>query len=662
MTELRRLGQALVPLEQICRGGTVSGMTDAELLARFTANKDRRAAEVAFEALITRHGPMVFGLCRSRLNNPIDAEDAFQATFMVLARKAPGLHVADSIGRWLNTVAIRVANRARKRAVRQLDRFNNRASELAAVTRDDGPESAAIAAEHCDLIQAEVAELPEDARRAITLCHLEGLSLETAAAVLHWPIGTLKGRLFRARKLLRNRLERKGIAPAILFPVVPEVLKQKTLEAVLSVTTCRSLLAATAAGTSPVALQLTQGTLSMMTGSKVLGVGLVAITLGLSALVGGTQTQSPSFEADPVKPSLLALEPDRDQAVNASPFDLDPPHGPSLVFKDLQDSQRSNAEAEVIALRNQVNELTEELASLRKQMARVTEMGVELNLMLNEESEASPQGAGDVAPPEKSKAPLHPSDRRWDRENPPRELDMVPHPDYRIQPPDKIRVEVFEALPGRPITGERVVRPDGTISLDFYGELRVSGMTTTEVEEAVILHLRNFLNDETLGLASTDPVSGEIVYRTPADSDLVFVDVAAYNSKNYYVFGDFVQSTGRVVLTGHDTVLDAITYSGGLLPTADPTTLRLVRPAPKGSDRKPLTLKIDLDGILNRGETTTNYQLFDGDRLIVDRKPPVEFFQNGDDPRSSLKPPVEFFQNSDDPGSSFVPRFQSGGG
>ena len=131
--------------------------------------------------------------------------------------------------------------------------------------------------------------------------------------------------------------------------------------------------------------------------------------------------------------------------------------------------------------------------------------------------------------------------------NIPNEFKKVSMPDYVVEPPDLIVVEVLEALPGRPISGERLVRPDGKISLGFYGEVYVAGLTLPEVKEKIILHLRKYLHDEVLGLIKVDdePATRSPIPRRmstseiePRDSDRVFVDVTAYNSKNYYVLGD----------------------------------------------------------------------------------------------------------------------------
>src|SRR4051812_21874267 len=155
------------------------------------------------------------------------------------------------------------------------------------------------------------------------------------------------------------------------------------------------------------------------------------------------------------------------------------------------------------------------------------------------------------------------------KSNLPREFTKVSLPDYVVEPPDLLIVEVLEALPGRPISGERLVRPDGKISLGFYGEVYVAGITTEEIKEKIVLHLRKFLPDEVLGLTEIAPQPGEVREIPPRDSNRVFVDVTAYNSKFYYVQGD-VAAPGKMPIVGNETVLDAINYAGGLIPTASP--------------------------------------------------------------------------------------------
>jgi polysaccharide biosynthesis/export protein len=212
----------------------------------------------------------------------------------------------------------------------------------------------------------------------------------------------------------------------------------------------------------------------------------------------------------------------------------------------------------------------------------------------------------------------------------PREFDKVSMPDYVLEAPDLIIVEVLDALPGRPISGERLVRPDGKISLGFYGDVYVAGLTMPEVKEKIILHLRKFLTDEALGLVEIDPNTDMPIIDPatkkpklvdPKDSPMVFVDVTAYNSKNYYVLGD-VLVTGKMPITGNETVLDALQHAGGLMPTAAPQNIRLVRPAPPGACCEQV-LPVNLAAITSGGDPTTNYQLMPGDRLIVYRDPIV---------------------------------------
>jgi polysaccharide export outer membrane protein len=213
--------------------------------------------------------------------------------------------------------------------------------------------------------------------------------------------------------------------------------------------------------------------------------------------------------------------------------------------------------------------------------------------------------------------------------NIPREFQKVSMPDYVLEPPDLVIVEVLDALPGRPISGERLVRPDGKISLGFYGEVYVAGLTMPEVKEKIVLHLRKYLTDIALGLVvvddtgnpEIDPKTKEPKSIEPKDSATVFVDVTAYNSKNYYVLGD-VLITGKLPITGNETVLDAINFAGGLMPTAAPQNIRLVRPAPPGACCEQV-LPVNLAAITSGGDPTTNYQLMPNDRIIVYRDPIV---------------------------------------
>jgi RNA polymerase sigma factor (sigma-70 family) len=177
------------------------GLGDADLLERFVRDGD----EAAFELLVWRHGAMVLGACRRILRHHHDAEDAFQATFLLLARKARLVRRGAALAGWLHRVARRVALRARGRA--------GRAAQLAG----EGPaaperESAAVWADLRPVLDEEVGRLPEKYRLPVLLCYLGGLSTEEAARRLGCPRGTVLSRLAWARRRLRGRLERRGLA------------------------------------------------------------------------------------------------------------------------------------------------------------------------------------------------------------------------------------------------------------------------------------------------------------------------------------------------------------------------------------------------------------------------------------------------------------------
>jgi RNA polymerase sigma factor (sigma-70 family) len=198
---------ATADIGRIFRGQTVTGLSEWQLLQRYLERQD----EVAFEALVARHGPMVLGVCRRMLSCQNDVEDAFQATFLVLVRRARQLGPRDAIGPWLYGVASRVALRARCEAARRR-RFESIQIDAAA----SAPANAPADLELAESLDQELSRLPSKYRSPIVLCYLEGQSHEEAARVLKWPVGTVKGRLARARGLLRDRLARRGLAPTML--------------------------------------------------------------------------------------------------------------------------------------------------------------------------------------------------------------------------------------------------------------------------------------------------------------------------------------------------------------------------------------------------------------------------------------------------------------
>jgi RNA polymerase sigma factor (sigma-70 family) len=197
-----RSGAVWQQIQRLFRLGSMAGLSDWELLRRYADRRD----ETAFEALVALHGPMVLATCVRMLDDPIDVEDDFQATFLVLVRRATSLGPGDAIGPWLYGVATRVALRSRSVTAKRRSR-ERRADSLEAQAPESGDP-----AEIRPVLDRELDRLPAGYRAAVVLCYLEGRTHEEAARRLGWPLGTLKGRLSRARGLLKERLTGRGMA------------------------------------------------------------------------------------------------------------------------------------------------------------------------------------------------------------------------------------------------------------------------------------------------------------------------------------------------------------------------------------------------------------------------------------------------------------------
>ncbi len=183
-------------------------MTDGTLLDCFVRQRD----EDAFESVVHRHGPMVLRICRNILDDPNDAEDAFQATFLVLIRRARTIRNREALGRWLYGVAYRISIRAKMQARRRSTQERQGASMTAT---DDGFDPSRD--ELRPLLHDELSRLPQQLRDPIVLCYMEGLTQEEAARRLRIPLGTLKGRLNRGRERLHSRLTRRGVAVTLML-------------------------------------------------------------------------------------------------------------------------------------------------------------------------------------------------------------------------------------------------------------------------------------------------------------------------------------------------------------------------------------------------------------------------------------------------------------
>jgi RNA polymerase sigma factor (sigma-70 family) len=231
------------------------GLNDGQLLALFVRHRDGDA----FAALLRRHGPMVMGVCRRVLLNQHDAEDAFQATFLIFARKASSVNAQDSIGGWLYRVAVRTALGARARNARRRDK-EQPVNDVPhpAVEPEEGRQ------ELLALLDEELDRLPDKYRVPVVLCELEGKSRREVAQALGVPEGTLSWRLAQARKRLAKRLSRRGVALAVgaLAAVLSEGITSAGPSPALLTSTTRAVMTA---GTVPAkVLALTEGVLILL--------------------------------------------------------------------------------------------------------------------------------------------------------------------------------------------------------------------------------------------------------------------------------------------------------------------------------------------------------------------------------------------------------------
>jgi RNA polymerase sigma factor (sigma-70 family) len=271
---IEHLRRAVLP-----RDGAELG--DGELLTRFIERRD----EAALAALVTRHGPMVWGVCR-RLLSRHDAEDAFQATFLVLVRKASSVVPREMVGSWLHGVAHRTALQARRTAARRRTREAQvtEMPDTEAVQQDQWPEVQR-------LLDEELSRLPDNYRIVIVLCDLEGRTRKEVARQLGVPEGTVAGRSARARALLAKRLARRGVTlsgAALTTVLARNVASARVPDSVVSSTIHAATLVAVgqsaAAGAIPVQVAvLAEGVLKAMLMSKLKAVVAVVLVLGLLA-------------------------------------------------------------------------------------------------------------------------------------------------------------------------------------------------------------------------------------------------------------------------------------------------------------------------------------------------------------------------------------------
>ncbi len=271
---------------------------DADLLARFISTGD----EVAFELLVRRHAPMVLAVCRRVLADPNDADDAFQATFLVLARKAASVARAEVLAGWLYRIAYRAAVRVRSDRLRRTTHTDANPDLLPAPTTDPN------ARELERVLDEEVAKLPERHRVAFVLCCLEGKTGEEAGRLIGCPPGTVSSRLTRARERLRERLTHRGFAPALVVTVLSACAESaatvSALTALIDSTVHAAPGFATRRPTAPLTARpatIAEGVIRTMNATKLKSLALL-FALGLLAVGGVFAAPNAGPEEEPNQP------------------------------------------------------------------------------------------------------------------------------------------------------------------------------------------------------------------------------------------------------------------------------------------------------------------------------------------------------------------------
>jgi RNA polymerase sigma factor (sigma-70 family) len=304
---------AVRDLQTLFEVGSLGGLSDGQLLDRFVARREG----AVFEAIVHRHGPMVWGVCRRVLRNHHDAEDAFQATFLVLARKAASVMIREKLGNWLYGVAYQTAMKARavrtKRRVREVQ------------VSEDMPEPMVVPHELRDALaeslDSELSRLPEKYRIPIVLCELEGKTHKEAASQLGWPIGTVSSRLSRARTMLARRLSRPGmtLSGVSLAVLLAQDVTSASMPTQLIGSTARAASLFAAGGTVGVVSArvaiLTREVMKMMLLSKLkISVAMLVVVSALA--VGGGDL---AYRAQATEPALLqATEPSQEETIQGS--------------------------------------------------------------------------------------------------------------------------------------------------------------------------------------------------------------------------------------------------------------------------------------------------------------------------------------------------------
>ena len=344
-----KTGRAKILLRCLRQAAPDGGLTDGQLLGRYVARRD----DDAFEALVRRHGPMVLAVCRRVLRHAQDAEDAFQATFLILAKRAAAVAGRAAVGGWLHTVAYHAALAARASGLRRKAR-ERQVEDMphpVAPPKDDQREL-------LELLDRELARLPEKYRLPVVLCELEGRSRREAARELGLPEGTLSSRLAAARKTLAARLSRYGAAvtAAALTGLLAPGARAARVPGALAVSTIRAAGGVVPAGVAALA----QGVMKAMLLTKLKG-GLWALLVAAAVGVSAAGWAFRSAAADPPRAEY--------------PTYLRPPD-PTYPGRAAESpATRPAAPDDLESLRREVEALKERVKALENQ-ARVPSGGI----------------------------------------------------------------------------------------------------------------------------------------------------------------------------------------------------------------------------------------------------------------------------------------------
>jgi RNA polymerase sigma factor (sigma-70 family) len=332
-------------LQAIFDGRTVGGLTDGQLLERFATSR-AEDAEPAFAALVARHGPMVFGVCQSLLRNTHDAEDAFQATFLVLARKAGALWRHELLGPWLYGVAHHTARRLKDKNARRRRREAEAAMSVATYAGwPDRHEPRQANRDEIEALHEEIARLPQKYRTAIVLCHLQGLTHEEASRQLRRPVGTISARLSRARERLRGRLVRRGMAlPAGVLAASLGTPRAQAMPAALAGSTVKIAMTVSTGlttGVVPASIaSLSQGVLRSMLCTKLTIISAAVFVLAAAATSVAVLGQQSAKRRPAAPQAVRAPQPDLTPAAAQNGPDDESPGESELIIRSATNLKR----------------------------------------------------------------------------------------------------------------------------------------------------------------------------------------------------------------------------------------------------------------------------------------------------------------------------------